>query len=205
MVIADHEREDTFGPVAEIETLPRNLRRRLSAFDRMVVRCMSGLAQTDHPTEPIIFGSSYGNMELTYGLLEMLCDRELLSPASFSNSVHNAAVGSASQVTGNRAGHTAVAAGDASMQAALIDALARLMDGEPTVLLAFCEAPLPGDYKPFDKQHDHPAVCMVLRLGLAGNTHDIRELPIDPCGGRKGAIDFAAHLEHLPGILSWTR
>ena len=58
-------------------------------------------------------------MGVTLDLLVQLVGEELLSPAKFSMSVHNASAGAVSQVAANRAGHTAIAGGARTLTAGL--------------------------------------------------------------------------------------
>lgn len=85
--------------VAE-EALPKATRRRLSTFDMAVARCTFGVLEEGR-AEDIVFASRYGNMLLTYDLLVQLAEQELLSPAKFSMSVHNAASGAVSLLAAN--------------------------------------------------------------------------------------------------------
>jgi hypothetical protein len=144
---ADGER--ILGAVAGTDALPAALRRRMTPFERGLARCVAGLSPPD-AAEDIVLCSRYGNMAIAVDLLRRLSERDLLSPALFSMSVHNAAAGCASQITGNRGGHTAVAAGPRTLAAGLTEAYVRLATGARSVLLAFAERALPDVYAGFD-------------------------------------------------------
>lgn len=188
--------ERAFGPVAPLDALPRNMRRRLSGYDRMVARCVAGLADEQSPDETIVLASNYGNMKLTLDLLDQLVASDPMSPAAFSASVHNAAAGFASLITKNRAGHTAIAAGEDSARAGLIEAWLRLNTGEAAVLLVIGDEPLPGDYAAFDKAADAPAACLALRLHASDERADAVDL--EPGCGRPGLISLIERTTQTP-------
>jgi hypothetical protein len=158
------EGEEALGLAAAEDALPKALRRRLSLFDQGVARCLIGLAQPG-VEEEIVCASRYGNMALTLDLLGQLIGKELLSPAKFSMSVHNAAVGAASQILANRAGHTAIAAGQATLSAGLTEAWGRIAAGSQTVLFVYCDVPLGDPYQPYDEAGDGVQMALRLRPG----------------------------------------
>lgn len=102
---------------------------------------------------PLVFASRYGDAARSLELLTALARGEPVSPAAFSLSVHNAIGGMYSIARGDRAHHLAVAAGQASAAAALVEAVALLVDGAPEVMVVCYDAPLPGAYAQF---HDEP-------------------------------------------------
>lgn len=186
--------EELFGKVAGDEALPKAQRRRMSAFDLGVARCLGGLAQNG-VDEEIVFASRHGNMDLTTDILLQLANNEIVSPAKFSMSVHNAALGAASQMTANRAGHTAVAAGPRSMAAGLTEAWLRLSSGSPSILMLYADHPLVGPYAPFDEPGPGVHVAMRLVRG-AGEAHALED-------GRTGAEALARALAAGTGAVTW--
>lgn len=195
-LIAPGDGERSFGVVAGLDALPRNMRRRLSAYDRMIARCVAGLSDEQHADETIVLASCYGNMKLTLDLLDQLVSGEMMSPAAFSASVHNAAAGLASLATKNRGGHTAIAAGEDCPRAGLIEAWLRLSTGEDSVLLVIADEPLPGDYASFDSAAGAPAACLALRLIVSSDASSPLEFPAD--GGRAGLIDLIEQVSQTP-------
>ncbi|MDZ4759894.1 MAG: beta-ketoacyl synthase chain length factor [Alphaproteobacteria bacterium] len=155
--------EEALGKAAGEDALPKAMRRRMTAFDAGVARCVAGLAAPD-VDEVIVFASRFGNMGVTLDLLVQLIQPETLSPAKFTVSVHNAAAGTASQILRNRAGHTAVAAGMKSLKAGLTEAWARIATGSPSVLLVYSDFPLMSPYEEFDEPG--AAVQLAVRLCL---------------------------------------
>ena len=157
--------ETMLGMAAAEEAIPLALRRRMTRFERGAVRCGLGLAARP-AEEELILCSRYGNMATALSLLRAIVDRDLLSPAAFSISVHNAAPGLLSQIEGNRAGHTALAAGAATLGAGLVEAYARLVaEGMPSLLLLYSDLPLPPIYAVFDEEAAGEA-HLGLRLAL---------------------------------------
>jgi hypothetical protein len=153
--------EETFGAIAGEDVLPKALRRRMSMFDLGVARCVMGLA-AHGADEDIVFASRYGNMAVTFDLLVLLTKNELLSPAKFSISVHNAAAGAASQIVTNRAGHTAIAAGACTLTAGLTEAWTRIRTGSSSVIFVYSDLPLMPPYDEFDEPG--PGVQLAIRL-----------------------------------------
>lgn len=202
-IIIDGEAETTHGAPAALADLPRNMRRRLSSFDRMAARCVMGLKDTANVDEPIVFASNYGNMKLTLDLLGALAAGEPMSPAAFSASVHNAAVGFASLLTSNKGGHVAVAAGVDSAHAGLIEACLRLAAGAGSVMLVVADEPLPGDYAAYDTEPECPAACVAIRLQAAQTGVRENTLRIEAFKGRTGIVSLARHVAEPPVEITW--
>ena len=186
--------EESFGVVAGEEVLPKALRRRMSGFDLGVARCVMGLA-SQGVDEDIVLASRYGNMSVTFDLLLLLAKNELLSPAKFSISVHNAAAGAASQILVNRAGHTAVAAGIGTLRAGLTEAWSRIHTGSPSVIFVYSDLPLMAPYDEFDEPG--PGVQLAVRL-FAG---EVGEFEI--AEGRIGAEAWVLALARGAEGLRW--
>ncbi len=197
-LVLDSSGELVHGPVAALDALPRNMRRRLSTFDRMVARCVMGLADPDFADETLVLASRYGNMKITLDLLGELCAGEPMSPAGFSASVHNAALGFASLLTNNHGGHVAIAAADDTTRAGLIEACIRLNSGADSIMLVIADEPLPGDYAAFDPAPDCPAACLALRLCRSGDTGAGTLLDIADYSGRPGLRALAEKIARMP-------
>lgn len=189
---------DAFGRAAPVDAVPKGMRRKLSALDMGVARCVIGLGEGG-PAEEIVFASRYGNMAVTLDLLNALVERDLLSPARFSASVHNAAVGLATQLTANRRAHTAIAAGANTLAAGLTEAWTRLSGGEASVMLVYADMPLMSAYEPHDEGPAGAAVWLAMRLAQPGRDGQGRAI----AAGRAGALDLARSAGALSGRLSW--
>jgi hypothetical protein len=83
----------------------------------------------DRASVSTVYASGYGEIETMLVLLEAIFAGDgQLSPMRFKNSVHNAASGLGSIGTGNRGFSTAIAAGDRSFEAGMIEAIALLSE-----------------------------------------------------------------------------
>lgn len=114
-------------------------------------------AGVDPRTVSTIYTSSYGEIETMVVLLETIFAGDgQLSPMRFKNSVHNAAAGLGSIGTGNTGFSTALAAGERSFEAAMIEALVLLDERGGTAVIAAADDRLP-----------HPLSLQQAREGLA--------------------------------------
>ena len=139
-----------FGRALAFSDLPRRETRRLSVFEKSVIACILGLGD-DASDAAIVMGSQYGTLATnTLDMLKGLLSDIPVSPTKFSLSVHNASVGLATQLSGNRMGYTAVAAGPASLDAAITESLARLADGAEKIVLSYSDCRLTHEYEPFN-------------------------------------------------------
>lgn len=113
-------------------------------------------------------------------MLTALADRESPSPADFSLSVHHALVGLLSIATGNRLGHTAVAAGCESFACGLLEAAASATEqpGVPVVLLHFDE-PLPREYDTILETREDP-LAIALRIEHPSRIADGADILMEP-------------------------
>ena len=96
-------------------------------------------ANADKSTIASVFTSCMGDTAITdYMCRKLAGPGRLLSPAKFTNSVHNAASGYWSISTGNRAPSTFVGGFDASFGVALLEAASlATVSGEPVLLVAY--------------------------------------------------------------------
>jgi Beta-ketoacyl synthase, N-terminal domain len=156
---------ESFGAVEGAEAIPAQLRRRLPAFTRDIARCALPLLRTD-PRTDVVFSSRNGDLASTATLLTDLARRELLSPALFSMSVHNAPPGVLSLCLGACGDHTAIAAGEDNLSAALVEAFLRLQDSE-SVALVHADQRLPEIYAELGDDSNATGIVLAMRLGLA--------------------------------------
>ncbi len=143
------------------------LKRGSSRFANMlgeVVEQACAAGGLDVRTVPTFYGSSLGEIETMVVLLRMLHDEEgKLSPNRFKNSVHNAASGLLSIATANTAFSTAIAAGERSFEATLIETWAYLnVEGGAAVLAVGDDRPP----EPLDRLGDHGALAIGLALSV---------------------------------------
>lgn len=150
------------------------LRRRTSLLTRMACEALAqatSAAGSDPERVVTVFGTAWGEMQTTGGLLSMMFqDDGALSPAAFHNSVQNAAAGYASIATVNRAPSTTVSAGPATVAMALLEGLLLAREHDH-VAVVVADEPLP---EPFATRELAPlAVAFVLRREGKGRASDI--------------------------------
>ena len=160
------------------QTPPQILRRRVSPVGQAALRAAWALPHRD--TARYVFASRHGEHDRTLAMLDAQMAGDGPSPADFSLGVHNALAGLLSLAAGNRAGHTALAAGVDSFACGLIEAACSLAEPphEPVILVYF-DAALPGFYP-----HTPPAAEAPLALAMtlvASHDAPLRiEMAIEP-------------------------
>ncbi len=157
----------SFGALKPFGELPKRDVRRLSALERGVVACLMGLNESVENglgDTPIVLASRYGAMTNTLELLKLINQSETLSPTGFSLSVHNAAVGVGSQLTANRGGHTAIAAGERTLAEGLTESYARLKDGAGSIVLMMSDCHLQNEYAEFGDTTRDVQFALLLKL-----------------------------------------
>ena len=148
------------------------LRRRAGQLGKMALEvAYACLGEARHI--PIVFCSRHGEVARAVDLLSSLAQGEALSPTAFGMAVHNASAGLFSIARVDQANQLALAAGSASVEAAVIEACALLADGASQVLLLAADSPLPQPFAPFDDEHGQPhAFAWLLQAG-AGQDDEI--------------------------------
>jgi len=188
-IIAADEAEP-LGAAGPASDIPAALRRRLPAFSREMIRCTLPLLR-ETPTAPVIASGTRGDLDSTVKLLTDLAQGELLSPALFAFSVHNAPAGALSLCLSPSGDHTALAGDEGAFAAALTEAYARLETGEAeSVIVSHAEARDPELYEHLGDAKT-PGVYLALRLSRAigeAAAHDLAP-------ARTGLIAFARALE----------
>lgn len=135
-------------PDIPMPALPMMLRRRATPIGQKALS--AALACKGVREARYVLASRHGEFDRTVTLLTSLAESEPSSPAEFSMSVHHGLAGLLSIHTGNRAGHTAIAATRDSFGYGLIEAAACLRETpEKPVLFLYFDAPLPDSYAAF--------------------------------------------------------
>ena len=129
-------------PKPDVSFVPPMERRRLTGVERAALS-VAWRVRSDGET-PVVFASRWGEIGVTARLMRQFHAEGEMSPAGFSASVHNAAPGAFSLLTGNHAPYTAIAARERSLEAGLLEALAM---GESAVFV-FAEEATPEFYAP---------------------------------------------------------
>lgn len=142
----------------DIAFVPPMERRRLTALEKAAL----GVAAKVYPKGrqiPVVFASRWGEIGVTLKLMQQMHAEGEMSPAGFSNSVHNAMPGHLSRFFGNKAKYTAIAAGPESYAMGLMEAEG--YEGE--VVFIYAEESTPEMYRPhFGDPVDAHAVAMLL-------------------------------------------
>ncbi len=132
----------TTPPIDNIQPMQA---RRLSNLTKMSLKVALACTKKGENIESV-FASRYGEWTQTLKLLRSISDKEDVSPAGFSMSVHNTAGGIYSIINENTAAYSAIAGCSATFEAALIEALGRLQT-QKNVLLVVAEEAIPPIYE----------------------------------------------------------
>ncbi|MCW2236390.1 beta-ketoacyl synthase chain length factor [Azospirillum canadense] len=184
-------------------SLPMMLRRRTTSFGQKMVA--GALACGDFAANArCVLASRHGELSRTLGILRAQSAGEPPSPAEFSMSVHHGLVGLLSIHTGNRAGHTALAAGPDSFGFGLIEALAGLAERpEEPVLLLYGDEPLPEPYDRFREDGDvEQPLVVALALGPAAAGEAALVMSAEPSDQVERPTGESAELAFLRFLLS---
>ena len=136
-------RESAESPKPDVSFVPPMERRRLTGVERAAL----SVAWQVYPHGeqiPVVFASRWGEIGTTLKLMRQMHDEGEMSPAGFSNSVHNAAPGHFSLLTKDKAPYTAIAAGPDSYDMGLLEA--STYPGK--VLFVYAEEATPEMYRP---------------------------------------------------------
>ncbi|MBQ6136896.1 MAG: beta-ketoacyl synthase chain length factor [Kiritimatiellae bacterium] len=159
------------SPRPDVSFVPPMERRRLTMVEKAAIavahRTLEQYAESrglpSGPVGmPVVFASRWGEIGTTLKLMRQMHDEGEMSPAGFSNSVHNAAPGHLSLLLGDKAPYTAVAAGPDSYEMGLLEAS---MQPGP-VLFVYAEEETPEMYRPsFPDPQPARAVAMIVDGG----------------------------------------
>lgn len=154
----------TLGQPVDAAAIPMMLRRRLVGTALTAIRCgLAALPSSGKPVEVVTCGR-HGDLARTQRLLLGMMKGDPPSPLDFSLSVHNALAGMLDLVRREQTGHTSIAAGRATLTAALLELWARLHCAPDRAALLLCvEPPIPEELA----DRTDPALGgTVLALGL---------------------------------------
>lgn len=137
------------GPIApDVQFVAPMMRRRLSRLSRMVFRVAADCLGEEKDTAAYVFCSRYGEYHRSFGILNDLANGEPASAAAFSNSVHNTSASLFAIEQHDRSQSTAVAGGEATLEAGFVEAWCLLSDDiVSTVLVVYHDEPLPDLYR----------------------------------------------------------
>ena len=149
--------------------IPASHRRRMSALSKMAVQVALEAAGETRP-DFLVFCSRHGELTRMQELLDNIVGRSELSPAGFSQSVHNASAGLYTIITQSNVAATSLAAGAGTFAYGWLEAEAYLASNpDKTVLLVSYDEVLPEVYHPY-VQHVQRifALALLLRVAAGG-------------------------------------
>lgn len=173
------------------DAIPPGHRRRMSTLSKLAVQAAMQVSRRAQP-DFMVFCSQHGELVRTQELLRSIVAGEELSPAAFSQSVHNTGAGLYTIATQTQAPATSVASGPSTFAYGWLEAEGYLLENPGRRALLVCsEDPLPEVYRPFSRQAQCTyAVALMLRqasrggLALALDSADDDDgdvLPFAPC------------------------
>lgn len=153
-----------------VKAMAPMLRRRAGQLGKMALEvayeCLGGQAGV-----PIVYCSRHGEVGRSVELLDAMARGEALSPTAFGMSVHNAIPGLLTIARKEQANHIALAAGQSSLEHAVIEACGLLADGAPQVLLVMADTALPELYAAFEDCSEQAfAFAWLLEAAGSGDT-----------------------------------
>jgi len=183
-------------PAPDLAEVPPMLRRRISPLGRLAFQ-VAYWCHAAEPGMPVVWVSRFGEVSRCLELLDDLNRGESVSPTAFGLSVHNAVSAQYSIARGDRGNHTALAAGQAGVVSAIVEAIGLLQEGDhDEVLVVHYDAPLPGAYAAFDIDTSPPC-AWALRLALPKPSEPYLSLRHDDAPGAVATTAWPAPLEWL--------
>lgn len=163
--LADRDQRDATAPVAS-DLIPPMLRRRMSRLSKIAVQAALKVCPRGD-VDYLVFCSRDGELNRTSTLLACIAAGTELSPADFSQSVHNTTSGLYSIITKSRSPACSLTAGTASFAYAWLEVEAFLAEHDGSrVLLVDSDDVLPEEYRTFgDRQGCPYAVALLLSAG----------------------------------------
>ena len=139
--------------------IPPMMRRRMSNIEKIAVG-LAGKIAHEQQNYTTVFASQFGEWGQTIQLIKQFFDEKEMSPAGFSNSVHNAAAGLFSLLTKNTNSYTSIAAGDNTLEMAVLKALTEKHD----VIVVFVGEHNPDIYTPLlDEPHNAFGLAFMIK------------------------------------------
>lgn len=137
-------RESDSESLPDVSFVPSMTRRRMTDIEKIAVG-IAHLVVPENSDYQMVFASRYGEWRQTIKLIQQFHDEGEMSPAGFSNSVHNAAAGAFSVMMKNKNSYISVAAGARTLESGILAALTT----KKPVLFVFVEERSPDMYIPF--------------------------------------------------------
>lgn len=180
-------RESDKEHLPDVSFIPPMMRRRMTDLQKIAVGVAHHVApeNTDYQ---MVFASRYGEWQQTLKLIKQFHDDGEMSPAGFSNSVHNAAAGVFSVLAHNKNSYISVVAGENTLESGVLVALMC----EKPVLFVFAEEASSEMYNIF---LETPVVAHGLAFMLKNDGN--RKI----AWGMGTKMDYAVHFEDMVNFL----
>ncbi len=158
--------------IAPLPQVAAMARRRIERLGRAALQSAFEALDDAAAPCPCVFASRYGDMRRSVELMTQLATEGVVSPTSFSVSVHNAFAALFSIARGDHSNYSAVAAGAESAEHAFIEALGLLAEGAEQVLVVVYDEPLPAPLDHFSAPDDFLR-GWACRIAAASDGHGI--------------------------------
>ena len=139
------------GPeLPKLDFLPVSMRRRMSLVSRLSLFVASQvLEKSQINSVRTVFASRHGEAHVTLSLFGEISRDELLSPLSFSRSVHNTSAGLYAIARGDCAPSVSIAGGRDTFEMGLLEGVLQAKSNLEPVLYVIAEETVPEMYDPF--------------------------------------------------------
>jgi hypothetical protein len=131
----------------DVKFIPAMTRRRLSRLTKIALRVAHDAVIEAQPMTSV-FASRHGELHRTTQLLNQFATEKSMSPTGFSMSVHNTSSGLYSIINKDPSQTTAIAAGEQSFFAGLLESVIRLTP-DNDVLFVYVDESIPSIYHPY--------------------------------------------------------
>ena len=173
--------ENDTEKLPDVSFIPAMLRRRMNAVEKIAIALAARVAP-ESADYTVVFASRFGEWNQTIKLVRQFYEDKEMSPAGFSNSVHNAAMGHLSLLTHNKNSYTSIAGGHKTIETALLTALV----SDKPVLFVYAEEKNPEEYNHLFKKPvaSHGCALFIDKSGknayeLAPNNQDLPALSFE--------------------------
>ena len=160
--------ENDTEKLPDVSFIPPMLRRRMSALEKIAISLASKIAP-ENADYKLVFASRFGEWEQTIKLIRQFYDDREMSPAGFSNSVHNAAMGHLSLLVHNTNSYTSIAGGERTIENALLDAI---LTNKP-VMFIYAEEHNPSEYEHMLEKPVLSHGCVILIKDNGQNKYEL--------------------------------
>lgn len=193
----------TAMPECKLLRVPALQRRRVERSGRLALEVAFELLDTLAPMQieqlALVFCSRHGDVARSAAIMRELAHSQPVSPTQFGLSVHNAVTAQFSIAAGLTNTYSVVAAGTASVEAAMVEAAA-LLSEYSQVLLIYYDEHLPSDFCQFEDEPMGPHAWGLLLgpaadangplLSLSWRAADAESPPPSPLPASLAALQF---------------